>query len=299
MPMPSSKDSLQIGRKSSSPDPKVNECASTNRKIHSTLHALPASLTVRRPISQSYPPTHLMTRPEQQLPALRTDKSDSEAPYLRSHRAVSPDPSFLPDNMLSTSPEANHPSKNATLPIHSVPIDSQQDRVEEDQDRIEKIFYECREARSNASVLQEALTYEGVESPLAVEFLSEARESQSVLLNELSWVSTQTESQQLGQENLRAEALLADVLDALDVLGEALSLHSRLQPAEEKNELSLNQDENTEPGGSDAVAPSQKALGKRRAFERDSDLAAELTNLELGNVGLKGSADLPEDDYLN
>ncbi|WFD41985.1 hypothetical protein MPSI1_000624 [Malassezia psittaci] len=299
VPMTSPKNSMQTGRDLPSADSKVNELVSANGNTYSSLHALPASLTVHRPISQSYPPTHLMTRPEQQLPALRTDKSDSEALYLPSHRSGSPDTAFLPDNMLSTSPEANHPSENAALPIHSVPMESQHDPVEENQDRVEKVFYECREARSNASVLYEALTYEGVESPLAVEFLHEAQESQNVLLNELSWASTQIESQQSEQESLRAEALLADVLDALSVLGEALSLHSRLQPAEAINDPSLHQDENVEPDGLAAAVPSQKALGKRRAFERDYDLAAQVTNLELRNASSKGSAGVPEDDYLN
>lgn len=164
----------------------------------------------------------------------------------------------------------------------SYPPPMSQPPVEDTAEHVSRVYHECQLAKSNASVLSEALSFEGLHSALVDEFLGKVQESQDSLLSELAWTSEYAESHHITDEAAAgAEALLADVLESLSTLGEALNLYGRLLDAQETQPRSpMPHDAPATDDVSEVLHdpdhPSEKALGKRRAIEDDGDGGASM-----------------------
>lgn len=237
---------------------------------------LPASLEVCRPASQPY--ARMPPRAERPLPPLETQLEDmSLAPGAKPRSA--PDPGYYPQLSGDIQPQGAH-----TLPIPSKPISASilptpttemcpSPQPLDPTERVANIYHESQVAKSNASVLFETLTYEGLDSPLVEEFSGKVKSAQDYLLSELPWATEYAEVYHEPDVSAGAEALLADVLDALSEVGEALALKERLHEKNTASPVRKTADDSDDIPY-DPERPSEKALGKRRAIEDIDDQEA-------------------------
>lgn len=238
--------------------------------VHQTIQELPASLEVRRtPLPDAQRPS---PRPEcgispleRQLAGMSFTPVQGKPPTDNDRRPVAdPAPRGATAPILPERSPCLEDPVNAPL-IQPQPLSEPEDPAE----HVAAIYHECQVVLGNASVLSEALSFQGLASPLAEEFIYKVQASQSYLFSELSWVTEHTERQQQDHEAAtRAEALLADVLEALSNAGEALSLCDRLANPRPTELVQEDEDESDEIPY-DTKRPSEKALGKRRAIEQD------------------------------
>ncbi|WFC94249.1 hypothetical protein MBRA1_000876 [Malassezia brasiliensis] len=245
--------------------------------------AIPASLEIRRPaqdagLAQPVSHTELATPTlDAQLGdiSLTTNdvsplalSSESRLPTSASHRSLPFDLAYGAE--LGVSDARSMP----TPMTHRV--------TEDTTEHVSYVYHECQLAKSNASVFTETLSFEGLHSALVDEFLAKVQGSQDTLLSELAWTSEYAESPHTSDEVAAgAEALLADVLETLSTLGEALNLYGRMREAQETQRQSPTLHDAPAPDDDsetlhDLIRPSEKALGKRRAIEDDGDEGASV-----------------------
>lgn len=132
-------------------------------------------------------------------------------------------------------------------------------------DRIAGVFHECQLAHTYGARLLESLSFANPTASSVQEHAERAQTSQDTLLTHLPWATEHVEEQTDPTERTAAEALLADVLDALSTVGDALAVYEReFAPHADPAEVTVYEDA---PADSPTDQPSAKALGKRRAFE--------------------------------
>lgn len=225
---------------------------------------VPEDVPLKNPFLPSQPPSAADTySPEEPLEARSSVEThpSHEAPPLPQRspwRDVPPLPAVVPPSL----PERRE----------SAVDESADEPARDPAEIVADIYHSCQEAQANASVLSEALSYEGLAAPLAGEFADKVQASQDYLLAMLPWATEHAETPHAPELATGAEALLADVLDALSNAGDALAQRDRLSDAAaahtEPPAPAVRVDEADDVP--DPAQPSEKALGKRRAVDNES-----------------------------
>ncbi|WFD29528.1 hypothetical protein MSPP1_000539 [Malassezia sp. CBS 17886] len=192
--------------------------------------------------------------------------------------------------------------------VNAPPSDAAPARDEGRPPDAEALQQECHAAHTNASVLLDALAYGGPDNALVPEFLEKTQLSHDWLHAQLPW-ATQLACDSSAPHALPAgasagaEAVVTDILEALEHVGEALSLAARLRTNADEQDAHAHSDgddgadargaaapaaptssvdhdtpalaaahadeDTASPGAAERARPSEKALGKRRAIDPD------------------------------
>ncbi|PKI83257.1 hypothetical protein MVES1_003213 [Malassezia vespertilionis] len=131
---------------------------------------------------------------------------------------------------------------------------------------------ECQVAHANASVLLDALAFQGVSNPLVPEFSHNAQLSRDWLEAQCTRISDEAQNAALGNADPDADALFANILDALSHVDEALAECDRLYELDANDANGHESEQSSTEGDEPAlppepVQPSAKALGKRREVD--------------------------------
>lgn len=137
-----------------------------------------------------------------------------------------------------------------------------------DDTRVAFLEQECVAAKTNAALLTEVLVNGEEDEALLDEISAKLQFTQNELEPHLAWAAERTSSME-GDAQSRAEGLLHQMVSALSSAGEALALRDTTSvPADTTATTAGANDTLEAPSTMDAPpAPSEKALGKRRALD--------------------------------
>ncbi|WFD25365.1 hypothetical protein MNAN1_000331 [Malassezia nana] len=140
-----------------------------------------------------------------------------------------------------------------------------------DDARVAFLEQECVAAKTNAALLTEVLINGEEDEALLSDISAKLQFAQNEIEPHLAWAAERTSSME-GDAQSRAEGLLHHMVSALSSAGEALALRdSTTAPADTMATTAGANDTLQAPSAIDAPpAPSEKALGKRRALDEPS-----------------------------